>query len=216
MDTAQAVFGTETGNSHREGPHLLAEAMGVPPAVVWAAIEAHASVDSRGLPAFVQDLIAGHANIAGVGFASKRRLKAALGLATVIAEHKLTDRDLMNSPAACEQFLLAKLGSQEHECFFGLFLDSQHRLLRAEPIFQGTIDSAAVYPRVIVTRALQLRAAALVVAHNHPSGCSKPSQADERLTIRLKDALALVDIRLLDHLIVGCGEVTSLANMGFL
>ena len=108
-----------------------------------------------------------------------------------------------------------KLALREQEVFAALFLDNKHRVIEYEELFFGTIDSASVHPRIIAQRALQLNAAAVIVAHNHPSGEPEPSRADEAITLRLKEALALVDIRLLDHLIVG-DRCCSLAERGVL
>ena len=108
-----------------------------------------------------------------------------------------------------------KLALREQEVFAALFLDNKHRVIAYEELFFGTIDSASVHPRIIVQRALQLNAAAVIVAHNHPSGEPQPSRADETITLRIKEALALVDVRLLDHLIVGDGCL-SLAERGYM
>ena len=104
----------------------------------------------------------------------------------------------------------------EHELFCCLFLDNRHRVIKFDEMFRGTIDGTSVYPREVVKEALAVNAAAVILAHNHPSGVAEPSQADERITKRLKSALELVDIRLLDHLIIGDGEATSLASRGML
>ena len=120
----------------------------------------------------------------------------------------------ISSPDDTRNFLRLKLAAKEHEVFACMFLDNRHQLIRYEEMFRGTIDGASVYPREVVKRALQLNAAALIVAHNHPSGVTEPSQADEAITHRIKDACALVDIRLLDHVIVGITESTSLAERG--
>ncbi len=108
-----------------------------------------------------------------------------------------------------------KLALREQEVFAALFLDNKHRVIAYEELFFGTIDSASVHPRIIVQRALQLNAAAVIVAHNHPSGEPQPSRADETITLRIKEALALVDVRLLDHLIVG-DRCLSLAECGYM
>jgi len=117
-------------------------------------------------------------------------------------------------PDDTKKFLRLKLAHLEHEVFSVMFLDNRHQLIEYEDMFRGTIDGASVYPREIVKRALQLNAAALILAHNHPSGITEPSQADERITHRIKDACAMMDIRLLDHVIVGLTESTSLAERG--
>ena len=113
-----------------------------------------------------------------------------------------------------ETFLQARLQHLGHEVFCCLFLDNRHRVLRFEELFRGTIDGTSVYPREVVKEALAVNAAAVILAHNHPSGVAEPIQADERITRRLKSALELVDIRLLDHLIIGDGTTTSLASRG--
>ena len=107
------------------------------------------------------------------------------------------------------------LGSYEHEVFYALWLDSKHQVLKAQELFRGTVDGASVYPREVIKEGLSCNAAAVIFAHNHPSGVTEPSQADIQITKRLKEALALVDIRLLDHLVVGA-DVTSMAERGLL
>ena len=113
-----------------------------------------------------------------------------------------------------EAFLAARMRHLDHERFCCLFLDNRHRVLCFEELFRGTIDGTSVYPREVVKEALRVNAAAVILAHNHPSGVAEPSRADERITQRLKAALELVDVRLLDHLVVGHGEVVSLASRG--
>lgn len=120
----------------------------------------------------------------------------------------------IRNPADTETFLRAHLRDLPHELFCCLYLDNRHRVLHFEEMFRGTIDGTSVYPREIVKQALELNAAAAILAHNHPSGVAAPSQADERITRRVKAALDLVDIRLLDHLIIGDGDSTSLASRG--
>jgi len=122
----------------------------------------------------------------------------------------------LRSPADTEDYLRARLRDLPHEVFCCLFLDNRHRVLRFAELFRGTIDGTSVYPREVVKEALAANAAAIILAHNHPSGVAEPSEADERITRRLKAALELVDIRLLDHLIVGDGASTSLASRGML
>jgi DNA repair protein RadC len=122
----------------------------------------------------------------------------------------------MNSPRAVREFLAVKLGTLEHEIFAILLLDTRHRLIEYVELFRGTINGASVHPREVVKLALARNAAALVLAHPHPSGSPEPSQADELITQRLKEALALVDIAVLDHVIVAGGETVSLAERGLL
>jgi DNA repair protein RadC len=124
--------------------------------------------------------------------------------------------ETIRSPADTEAFLQSRLRDLGHELFCCLFLDNRHRVLRFDEMFRGTIDGTSVYPREVVKEALAINAAAVILAHNHPSGVAEPSQADERITRRLKSALELVDIRLLDHLIIGDGPATSLARRGLI
>jgi DNA repair protein RadC len=122
----------------------------------------------------------------------------------------------MDSPRAVREFLTMKLGTLEHETFAVLLLDTRHRLIDYVELFRGTIDKASVHPREVVKLALARNAAALVLAHPHPSGAADPSQADELITRRLKEALALIDVRLLDHVIVAGGDAISFADRGLL
>ena len=122
----------------------------------------------------------------------------------------------IRSPADTEAFLIAELATEPNEIFCCLYLDNRHRVIKFDRAFNGTIDGTSVYPRVIVKRALELNAAAIILAHQHPSGVAEPSQADERITRRLKSALELVDIRVLDHLVIGGDSVVSLASRGLL
>ncbi len=120
------------------------------------------------------------------------------------------------SPGAVRDVLRAQLAALPHEVFACLYLDNQHRVIAFEELFRGTLDSASVYPREVIKRALAHNAAALILTHNHPSGVSEPSQADMMLTRRLKESLAMVDIRVLDHLVIGDGEPVSFAERGLL
>ncbi len=150
----------------------------------------------------------------GLGPAKYAQLQAALELARRNLAENLSRGDPLTSPDRTRQFLRAALRDRPHEVFCVLYLDTRHRVIRFDELFNGTIDSAHVHPRVVVEKALAARAAALILAHNHPSGVAEPSQADLAITRRLRDALGLVDIRLLDHMIVGDGEVVSLAERG--
>jgi DNA repair protein RadC len=152
----------------------------------------------------------------GVGPAKFVQLQAALELARRHLAAGLERGEAFTDPTAVARYLQAHLGAEHREVFVALFLDTRHRLIAAEDLFQGTIDGAAVYPREVVRRALHHNAAALIVAHNHPSGVAEPSSDDQRITARLREALALVDVRLLDHLVVGAGAVVSLAERGLL
>jgi len=123
---------------------------------------------------------------------------------------------VLSSPEQTQAFLRLKLIDRKHEVFGALFLDNRHRVIEVAEMFQGTIDGASVHPRVVVQRALEVNAAAIVFFHNHPSGVAEPSHADEAITGRLRDALALVDVRVLDHFVVAAGESVSFAERGLI
>ena len=152
----------------------------------------------------------------GLGSAKYAQLQASLELARRQALQVLSGSDVLSSPNETRRFLQHHLGVHRREVFCCLFLDSQHRVLRCEDLFLGTLDGAAVYPREVAVRALQYNAAAVIFAHNHPSGVAEPSSADRRITERLCSALALLDIRVLDHIIVGRGREYSFAEEGLL
>ena len=152
----------------------------------------------------------------GVGTARIAILRAIPELARRYFESSLPTGQAIRSPADTEAFLTARLRDLPHELFCCLYLDNRHRIIHFEELFRGTIDGTSVYPREVVKQALSVNAAAIILAHNHPSGVAEPSQADERITRRIKAALELVDIRLLDHLIIGDGTTTSLASRGIL
>jgi DNA repair protein RadC len=153
---------------------------------------------------------------AGLGPARFAELQAAIEISRRQLSESLRAGPSLTTPRVTCDFLSAKLRDLEHEIFCCLYLDKRHRLIHYEELFRGTIDGASVHPREIVKLALQRNSAAVIVAHNHPSGVAEPSQADELITQRLKEALALVDIRLLDHIIVGDGVSVSLAERGLL
>ncbi|HET8705746.1 MAG TPA: DNA repair protein RadC [Pseudomonadales bacterium] len=151
----------------------------------------------------------------GIGPAKYSQLLAALELGKRYLHSELKRTDVMRNPRVTSDYLRAKLRPYQQEVFAALFLDTQHRVICFETIFFGSIDSATVHPREVVKRALKHNAAALIVAHNHPSGISEPSEADILVTQQLKKALELVDVRLLDHIVVG-DNTTSLAERGAL
>lgn len=153
---------------------------------------------------------------AGIGKVRLCILKALPELARRYFEQSLPVGQAIRSPADTEAFLMARLRDLPHELFCCLYLDNRHRVLAFEELFRGTIDGTSVYPREVVKQALKINAAAVILAHNHPSGIAEPSQADERITRRVKAALELVDIRLLDHLVIGDGTSTSLASRGLM
>ena len=151
---------------------------------------------------------------AGIGPGNLAIIRALPQLARRFFDTSLPVGEAIRSPADTAAFLQSRTRHLGHELFCCLYLDNRHRVLRFDELFRGTIDGTSVYPREVVKEALSVNAAAVIVAHNHPSGVAEPSQADERITRRLKSALELVDIRLLDHLIIGDGTTTSLASRG--
>lgn len=153
---------------------------------------------------------------AGLGPAKYVQLQAVMEMARRHIYEDIKRGDALTSPGAVRRYLKSKLMGLPHEVFACLFLDNQHRVLAFEELFRGTLDSASVYPREVMKRALAHNAAALILTHNHPSGVSEPSQADLMLTRRLKESLALVDIRILDHLVVGDGDPVSFAERGLM
>lgn len=156
------------------------------------------------------------AGIRGIGAARHAQLAAGVELARRAARETLARGDALTSPEAVRDYLRLTLAARANEVFVVLFLDSQHRLIAADELFQGTLAQTSVYPREVVKSALAHNAAAVIFAHNHPSGVAEPSRADELLTQSLKSALALVDVRTLDHFIVAGGEVVSFAERGLL
>ena len=150
----------------------------------------------------------------GMGAAKYTQLHAVLEIGRRHLQQALVQGDVFSSPEATRAFLTSQLRHRQQEVFLVLFLNSRHALIASREMFQGTIDGASVYPREVVKAALQHNAAALIFAHNHPSGVAEPSQADVRITRRLREALELVDIRVLDHLVIGEGEIVSLAERG--
>ena len=146
----------------------------------------------------------------------RARVCAVLELHARWMESRLKREGPFTSPAHTSRYLVARLRGRANEVFAAVFLDNRHRVIAFEEIFQGTVDGASVHPRVVARRALAHNAAALIACHNHPSGVAEPSLADRAITGRLHDALALVDVRLLDHFVVGDGEVVSFAERGWL
>lgn len=154
------------------------------------------------------------ARLPGLGPARVCLLAAALELGNRHLAAALERGEALTDPAAAGRYFARRLRVHAHEVFAALFLDTRHRALAFEELFRGTIDSAEVHPREVVRRALAHNAAAVIVGHNHPSGCNQPSAADRAVTQRLKQALALVEVRLLDHFVIGDGEPVSLAARG--
>lgn len=155
------------------------------------------------------------AGLRGIGPAKKAQLLAIMEMAGRSLVDKLRKRPLMDSPQAVQDYLRLLIGGRPQEVFVSIFLDARHRLIRCEESARGTLTRMAVYPREIVRRALSLNAASLIVAHNHPSGAVEPSASDCRLTHTLRDALALIDVKLIDHLVIGADNTYSFARAGW-
>jgi DNA repair protein RadC len=152
----------------------------------------------------------------GLGTAKFAQLQAVVEMSRRYLREEIGERDVLTSPEATRAYLKLRLNGYPHEVFACLLLDNRHRVIEYQELFRGTIDGASVHPREVVRLALRFNAAAVIFAHNHPSGVAEPSQADLRITQRLKEALALVEVRVLDHLIIGEGEGASLAERGLL
>ena len=151
-----------------------------------------------------------------MGPAKRAEIVAVLEIARRSLAQPLRQRPLLGMPSRVKDYLKLQLAGREHEVFAVLFIDVRHQLLAMEEMFRGTLTQTSVYPREVVKRALEMNAAAVMLAHNHPSGVAEPSRADEFLTQTLKSALALVDVRVLDHLVVGRDSVVSFAERGLL
>jgi DNA repair protein RadC len=152
----------------------------------------------------------------GLGTAKYVQLQAGLELSRRHLMTTLQRSDALTNPEHTRRYLSAQLRDRNQEVFACLFLDNRHRVLAYEELFFGTVDGASVHPREVVRRCLTKNAAAIILAHNHPSGIAEPSHADEQITIRLQQALSLVDVRLLDHMIIGDGDIVSLAERGLI
>lgn len=152
----------------------------------------------------------------GLGPAKYAQLQAVLEMARRALDEKIKAGDALNSPKAVRDYLRLALAGREYEVFAGIFLDAQNRVLAVEELFSGTLGQTSVFPREVVKRALHHNAAGVIFAHNHPSGLAEPSGADEALTAALKKSLALVDVKVLDHFIVGSGAIMSFAERGLL
>ena len=152
----------------------------------------------------------------GLGPAKVAAIKAVVGLLERHQVHELTTRPVFNSSEVVRGYLRGKLARARREIFACLFLDSRHRLITYEALFQGTVDRASVYPREVLRRALELNAAAVILAHNHPSGVAEPSPSDIALTDSLRHLLSQIDVRVIDHLVVGRGAEVSFAERGLI
>jgi DNA repair protein RadC len=152
----------------------------------------------------------------GMGPGKAAALIAARECCCRYLQEKLAPGQSIRSPADSREFLVARLRDRPHEVFCCLFLDNRHRVLAFDELFRGTIDNTTVYPREVVRQALKRNAAAVILAHNHPSGVAEPSEADQLITQRIRNALELIDVRLLDHFVIGDGACTSLASRGLI
>ncbi len=152
----------------------------------------------------------------GMGQAKFVQLQAVLEMSRRALKEELHRGDALNSPRVVRDYLQLLLGGRHQEVFLVLFLDTQHRVIASEELFHGTLSQTSVYPREVVKRALGHNAAAVILAHNHPSGVAEPSQSDQLLTDALKQALSLVDVRVLDHFIVAMGQAMSFAEKGLI
>jgi len=155
-------------------------------------------------------------SFSGMGAAKYAQLQASLEMSKRYFMEQMRVQDVVRSPEDCRRYVALALGAKKREVFACMYLNAQHHILDFEELFQGTIDTAAVYPREVVSRALNIGATAVILCHNHPSGVAKPSMADRQITQRLVDALELIDVRVLDHLIVAGSAVTSFAESGLL
>ncbi len=154
--------------------------------------------------------------VKGLGPAKRAQFEAAMELARRSLKEEMRSVSALTSPGAVRDYLRLAIAEREHEVFVCLWLDAQHRVIACEELFRGTLTQTSVYPREIVKAGLKANAAAVIFAHNHPSGAAQPSQADELLTRNLKDALALVDVKVLDHFIVAGHQTLSFAERGLL
>lgn len=155
-------------------------------------------------------------HIQGVGPVKYAQLQAAMELSKRISKENLQRGKILTDPDLTRDYLMRQLADRAYEVFAILLLDSQHRVIQFAELFRGTIDSASVYPREVVSLVLEKKAAAVIVCHNHPSGVAEPSHADRRITERLKYALATIDVSLLDHMVVGDREIVSFAERGWI
>jgi len=171
---------------------------------------------SGNLGALLADPHSSALRLRGVGPAKRARLIAALELARRSLAEQLCDRPALGNPRDSGDYLSAQLRHLPYEVFGCLFLDNRHRVLAFEELFRGTIDGASVHPREVVRACLRHNASAVILAHNHPSGVAEPSAADRSITRELKDALQLIGVRVLDHLVIGSGTPTSMAALGLM
>ena len=169
----------------------------------------------RGVAGLLEQ-VGGKTSLKGIGAAKRAQFAAAVELARRALVAEMRTRSALTSPGAVRDYLRLALGARQHEVFVCIWLDAQHRVVACEEAFRGTLTQTSVYPREIVKSALAANAAAVIFAHNHPSGAAQPSQADELLTRNLREALALVEVKVLDHFIVAGSQAISFAERGLL
>lgn len=215
--SAAATAARVAASQCREDAQALADLLAPSLGSTQALDLAHRSLERAGnLRALLAEPPETLATWPGWDLTNARALASILPIARRQLEQELLRGEALTSPSDAVNFLRARLRDRRREVFCGLFLDTRHRVVHWEELFLGSIDGACVYPRVVAEKALLLGAAAVIVAHNHPSGVCEPSLADQAITRRLKDALALLEIRLLDHFVVGEGMPVSLASRGML
>jgi len=180
------------------------------------ALSAQVLAEFDGFAGLLQARAQDFARIKGLGPAKRAELAAVMEMARRALAQQVREAPVFDHPGRVKDFVALHLGGRPQEVFAVLFLDGQHRLIRCQEMFTGTLTQTSVYPREVVKAALAHNAGAVILAHNHPSGVAEPSRADEFLTRTLREALALVDVRVLDHLVVGRGQVVSLAERGLL
>jgi len=211
-DTELLAIVLRTGIKGKDVLQLAAELLQTPSRLAEPGAPAQAGFG--GIAGLLQAQPKELAQVKGLGPAKLSEILAVLELARRAMAQRLQERAVLDSPQAVKQFLQIHLSALHHEVFAVMFLDVQHRMLAMEEMFKGTLSQTSVYPREVVKRALHHQASAVVLAHNHPSGSVQPSRADEALTQTLKAALALIDVRVLDHIIVAQGQSLSMAERG--
>ena len=178
---------------------------------------AHALLEEfSGLSQLLDTNVTTLSTINGLGPSKCAQLKASLEIARRYLEGRLRKGKVLTSSRQTRDFLAARLKGYPHEVFSCLFLDCRHRMICFEELFSGTVDAAQVHPREVVRRALMHNAAAVILCHNHPSGIAEPSQEDKALTRKLRDVLSIIDVRVLDHIVIGDGQTTSFSERGLL
>ena len=200
--------------SHSTAMTWIGLVAGISPIQLEQHFQSSIATHQGSLVTWLNGLLSKRLSLLGLGAAKRERLRSALKIANYLAFEELSERQTLGSPQECEYFLRQHLLGRTREVFCALFLNCRNHLMACEDLFMGTVDSAVVYPRDVVAKALEVGASSVIVAHNHPSGCAQPSRADRQITQRLRAALATVDINLLDHIIIGRGRAHSMAAHG--